>query len=144
MGALLRLSHELVHAAVFDRLGAAGYPELRDAHFKITRYPGPHGARPTELAIRLDTTKQALNHLLNELEDWGYLRRVLNPDDRRGRLIELTDRGHALLDTIRELHAEVEHELRMRLGDQRYAELLAALRQIATNHPAQQAIEFRD
>jgi hypothetical protein len=31
IGALLRLSHELVHNAVFDQLGAAGYPELREA-----------------------------------------------------------------------------------------------------------------
>ncbi len=144
VGALLRLSHELVHAAVFDRLRAAGYPELREAHFKVMRYPGPHGARPTDLAVRLDTTKQALNHLLNELEHWGYIRRAPDPDDRRGRLIELTDRGHALLDTIRTLHAEVEHELRTRLGERRFTELLAALREIATNHPSHRAIEFRD
>ncbi len=31
IGTLPRLSHELVHNAVFDRLGAAGYPELREA-----------------------------------------------------------------------------------------------------------------
>lgn len=144
MGALLRLSHELVHAAVFDRLRAAGYPELRDVHFKVMRYPGPHGARPTELAARLETTKQALNHLLNELEDWGYIRRTLDPHDRRGRQIELTDRGHALLRTIRALHAEVEQEFRTRLGDQRFAELLVGLREISADHPTHQTITPRD
>lgn len=135
IGALLRLSHERVHTAVFDRLGAAGYPELRESHFRIFRFPGPHRARPTELARRVDTTKQALNPLLNELEGWGYIRRQLDPDDGRGRVIDLTGRGRALLESIRALHAEFEDELRIRLGEQRFEGLLAALREIAEPQP---------
>lgn len=131
IGALLRLSHELVQTAVFDRLGAAGYPELREAHFRLLRFPGPHHTRPTELARRVDTTKQALNPLLNDLEGWGYIRRQPDPDDGRGRVIELTERGRALLDTIRALHAEFEQELRARLGERRFEDVLAALREIA-------------
>jgi len=135
IGALLRLSHELVHNAVFDRLGAAGYPELREAHFRILRFPGPHGARPTELARRVDTTKQALNPLLNDLERWGYIRREPDPEDGRGRVIELTERGRALLETSRALHAQFELELMARLGERRFEELLSALREIAEAQP---------
>lgn len=42
---------------------------------ELFRFPGPQGMRPTELAGHVGLSKQALNHLLNELESLGYLTR---------------------------------------------------------------------
>lgn len=136
IGALLRLCAESVHTTLYERTAAAGYPELRPAHFRLLRFPGPDGVRPTELARRLDASKQAINPQLNDLERWGYLERRPDPGDQRGRLLHLTPRGHRLLTTIRSLHAEIERDLQERLGGESYAALVTALRELASDPPA--------
>ena len=136
IGALLRLCTELVHAKMYKRTAAAGYPELRPAHFRLLRFPGPDGVRPTDLARQLDTSKQAINPLINDLERWGYLERRSDPGDRRGRVLYLTARGRDLLTTVRALHAEIEGDLQQRLGCRRFETLLAALNDLAKEHPS--------
>lgn len=53
LGARLRAAGEAVHAALYARLAEAGYGDIRPAHFALLKFPGPHGARPTELAARV-------------------------------------------------------------------------------------------
>lgn len=53
LGARLRTAAEAVHAAGYARLVAAGFDELRPAHFALVKFPGPHGVRPTELAAHV-------------------------------------------------------------------------------------------
>jgi len=137
--ALLRLAHETAQALLYEHVAAAGYPELRPAHFRLLRFPGIDGVRPTVLAQRLETSKQALTPLLNDLEQWGYLERRLDPDDGRGRILCLTPRGHDLMGGIRQRHADIEREWAQTLGTARFAELCAALGTIAQGHPTYHA-----
>jgi DNA-binding MarR family transcriptional regulator len=133
--ALLRLASEVGQSTLYERLEALGYTELRATHFRLLRYPGLDGVRPTELAQRLGTSKQAVNPLINDLERWGYVQRRPDPADQRGRVLSLTDRGHELMATIKELHAEIEEDWEAELGRRRYQTLRRALRDIATRHP---------
>jgi DNA-binding MarR family transcriptional regulator len=133
--ALLRLASEVGQLALYERLEAAGYRELRPTHFRLLRYPGLNGARPTELAQRLGTSKQAVNPLINDLERWGYLERRPDPTDHRGRVLSLTGRGQQLMTTIKELHAEIEAEWEAELGRGRYQTLRRTLHDIAKRHP---------
>jgi DNA-binding MarR family transcriptional regulator len=134
--ALLRLASEAGQDTLYARLEAAiGPTRLRPAHFRLLRFPGPDGLRPTELARRLGTTKQAINPLVNDLESWGYVARHPDPEDQRGRVLRLTERGWELLDTIRALHAEIERDWEARLGPARYRTLREALDEIAAGHP---------
>ena len=128
--ALLRLASEAGQAALYERVAAAGYGELRPTHFRLLRYPGLDGVRPIELAERLGTTKQALNPLLNDLERWGYLEREPAPADGRGRLLRLTQRGRELMATIRSLHGQIEAEWERELGPRRFRTLRSALREL--------------
>ena len=134
--ALLRQASELGQATLFSRLEEViGPSELRPGHFQLLRFPGPEGLRPTELARRLGTSKQAINPLLNDLERWGYIERRLDPGDRRGRVLCLTASGVTLLGTIRRLHAEIEAEWEHALGPSRFRTLRAALRELTAAHP---------
>ena len=90
IGALLRRASEATHRELFDRLQAAGFDDLRWAHFALFGFPGLHGLRPTELAERVGMSKQGLNALLNELDDFGYLVRRPASGDGRHRVLELT------------------------------------------------------
>lgn len=129
--ALLRIAAEQGHELLYRRLAEAGHRELRPAHFRLLRFPGPDGVRPSALALRQGTTKQAINPLINDLERWGYLARVADPLDRRARLLRLTPRGHELLAEIRRLHAQIEEEWAAELGERRFRTLKAALRELA-------------
>ena len=86
--------------------------------------------RPTELASRLGTSKQAISPLLNDLERWGYVERRPDPTDRRGRILRLTGEGQALMATVRALHAQIEAEWERALGPRRFRTLRASLREL--------------
>jgi DNA-binding MarR family transcriptional regulator len=104
-----------------------GFIDVHDAYLTIFQWPGPQGLRPTELAARARMSRQAINHLLGQLEAHGYLRRQPLPDHPRGKQIQLTARGHALGHAMREVVAEVEHEWARQLGDDRLEQLRALL-----------------
>jgi DNA-binding MarR family transcriptional regulator len=128
--ALLRLASEIGQTTLCQRLESVGYTELRPAHFRLLRFPGPHGVRPTDLAHRLGTSKQAINPLINDLERWGYLERRPDPRDQRGRVLWLTDRGLALMATIKALHAQIEADWADELGRRRFQILRKTLRDL--------------
>lgn len=128
--ALLRLASEIGQTTLYERLEAAGYTQIRPAHFRLLRFPGPHGVRPTELANRLGTSKQAINPLINDLEHWGYLERRPDSIDQRGRVLWLTDRGLKLMATIKQLHVQIEADWRRELGPRRFQILRTTLRDL--------------
>jgi DNA-binding MarR family transcriptional regulator len=138
IGALLRIASERSHALLFARLRGAGYGDLRPAHFALFQFPGPHGARPVELAARLGMTKQALTPLLNDLERFGYLERRPAADDGRGRVLRLTERGLAFVGAIKEIVTGIEAEWSARLGAERFAVVKEVLQEL-TEEPADAA-----
>jgi DNA-binding MarR family transcriptional regulator len=93
----------------------------------VLQYPGPEGARPSELAARLGMSKQALNYLLGELERLGYLERRPDPKDGRSKRIVLASRGASAVPVIRAAVTEVEQEWARELGTRRFAQLRALL-----------------
>jgi DNA-binding MarR family transcriptional regulator len=93
IGALLRMPWEAVQERMLERLHAHGFSDFDAAYLSVFQYPGPQGERPSELAARLRVSKQALNHLLGELEQRGYLSRGADPEDGRSKRIRLTPRG---------------------------------------------------
>ena len=134
IGALLRVPWEAVQRHMLERLHDRGFDDLDAAHLNVFQYPGPQGARPTELASRLRTSKQALNYLLGELERLGYLERRPDPDDLRSKRVALTTRGASAIEVIREAVGEVETAWAEQLGPKRFAELRNLLLEL--NQPA--------
>jgi DNA-binding MarR family transcriptional regulator len=127
IGALLRMPWEAVQQCMLERLYERGFDDLDAAHLNVFQYPGPQGARPSELAARLRISKQALNYLLGELERRGYVERRADPDDGRSKRVALTARGIAAIGVIREAVSEMETSWGQQLGPERFDELRAAL-----------------
>jgi DNA-binding MarR family transcriptional regulator len=123
IGALLRIPWEAVQRRMLERLHERGFDDLDAAHLNVFQYPGPQGARPTELATRLRISKQALNYLLGELERLDYLERRPDPDDQRSKRVALTPRGTSAISVIREAVGEVETGWAQQLGPERFAQL---------------------
>ena len=123
IGALLRVPWEAVQRHMLERLHEGGFDDLDAAHLNVFQYPGPQGARPSELAARLRISKQALNYLLGELERLDYLERRPDPDDLRSKRVALTLRGTSAIGVIREAVGEMEGAWAERLGSERFAQL---------------------
>jgi DNA-binding MarR family transcriptional regulator len=130
IGALLRLPWEQVQRRMLERLHERGFDDLDAAHLNVFQYPGPQGARPSELAVRLRISKQALNYLLGELERLGYLERRPDPDDLRSKRIALTPRGVAVVGVIRDSVGEVEATWAEQVGAKRFAQFRELLLEI--------------
>src|SRR5436190_23543994 len=121
IGALLRMPWEAVLERMLERLHDRGFDDLDAPHLNVFQYPGPQGARPSDLAERLRMSKQALNYLLGELERLGYLERRPDPHDLRSKRVALTARGIAAISAIRDAVTEVETAWAQQLGPKRFA-----------------------
>src|SRR3954452_9661246 len=123
IGALLRTPWEAVQRHMLERLHERGFADFDAAYLTVFQYPGPQDARPSELAARLRMSKQALNHLLGQLEKLDYLERRPDPEDLRSKRIALTARGNSAIHVIREAVAEIEASWAQQLGPKRLAQL---------------------
>ena len=56
-----------------------------------------HRSSPGELAADMELSSGAMTSRLDRLEEAGYVRRLRDPDDRRGVVVELTEEGRARL-----------------------------------------------
>jgi len=114
---------DAVRARMIAGLHAAGFTDLVPAHLAVLRFPGPEDRRPSEIAAEAGMTKQAMNYLLGQMQQLGYLVRDDDPVDQRFKRIRLTQRGHAVARAIRTTIAEVEAELEEQLGAARFDQL---------------------
>ena len=130
IGALLRVPYEAVREHILDRLHAAGFDDIDQAHFNVLQYPGPQGRRPSEITAHARVSKQAMNYLLNQLEERGYFERRADPDDARSKRIVLTRRGEAVRRAIRDAVSELEQDWATLLGARRFAMLKGLLREL--------------
>lgn len=130
IGALLRVPFETVRDRMLAGLHERGFTDLVAAHLDVFQYPGPENQRPLQLATQTRMSKQALNYLLGQLEQLGYLTRETDQDDQRSKRIRLTPRGHAALKAIREIVREVETEWEQQLGPRKFAQLRGLLMQL--------------
>ena len=127
VGAMLRVVWQWVRDQLYAGVLAAGYDDLSAAHVGLWRYPGLEGVRPSQLAERVGVTKQSVNDLLGHLERHGYLLRVPDSADGRGRVIRLTSKGRRLQQTIYAEAGAAQRRIAEILGPRRFAQLQGSL-----------------
>jgi DNA-binding MarR family transcriptional regulator len=128
IGALLRIPREAAQRQVLAGLEAAGFGDLRPAHFTVFQHLPPEGMRLTTLAEAALMTKQSMGYLVDDLEALGYVERTPDAADRRAKLVRLTARGRQVDDTVRGVIRQLEAEWAGRMGEENYQQLLQLLR----------------
>lgn len=130
VGALLRISYRVSRERSLQALMERGFTDLNLALLSAFFYPPPDGVRPIDLAENANMTKQAMNYLVSQLEELGYMERHAEKAGGR-RLVYLTQRGWMVFETIWTTQLELQAEWGAKLGQKRFDEFMNMLRQLA-------------
>lgn len=74
----------------------------------LRRSGAPFSLAPTHLFEALMISSGGMTNRLDRLEKYGLITRTPNPEDRRGTLVSLTERGTTLINTLMPLHVDNE------------------------------------
>jgi DNA-binding MarR family transcriptional regulator len=77
----------------------------------LRRSGAPYALTPTALYEATMVTSGAMTARLDRLEKAGLIARAPHPEDRRGVLVQLTDKGRELIDEAVTAHVENEHRI---------------------------------
>jgi DNA-binding MarR family transcriptional regulator len=120
--------------AEFEReLAKSGYGDIRPTHGCVFRFVRDDGMRLTDLAANAGITKQSCGELIDDLVKLGYVERVPDPEDRRAKLIYLTERGKEAQRFGFALFAELEERWAERFGSERLAKVREMLEEVAAS-----------
>jgi DNA-binding MarR family transcriptional regulator len=126
---------EVVQEALFaefrQELLETGYGDIRPTHGCVFRFIREEPLRLTELATLAGMTKQSIGEVIDNLVELGYVKRVPDPQDRRAKLICLTDRGEEAQKIGLTLFTKVEQRWAERYGPERFAQLRDLLEEVA-------------
>jgi DNA-binding MarR family transcriptional regulator len=134
---LLDIAFDAMIAEFRTELEKTEFSDIRPTHGCVFRFvQGGGGMRLTEIAERANMTKQSVGEIVDDLAARGYVKRVPDPEDRRAKLVCLTERGKEAQAFGRRLFAEVEQRWAERYGAARIAGLRETLEEItATEAP---------
>ena len=120
-----------VHAALKETLAEYDLtPEDWHVMCSLRLHSDDRPASPGALAADLELSSGAMTSRLDRLEKLGHIRRLRDPDDRRGVLVELTEEGRAAWDTAAGVQGRKEAFFASALSPAEQKRLNALLRKV--------------
>jgi DNA-binding MarR family transcriptional regulator len=102
---------------------------------RLRSYGPPYRRSPGQLAGDMRLSSGAMTHRLDRMEEAGLIRRLPDPNDRRGQLIEPTEKGHAAWDRTVVTQAERERRIASVLSEREREQLHRLLRKLMSAFP---------
>jgi DNA-binding MarR family transcriptional regulator len=111
LGILLLLAYQGFVRQLHADMAGRGHDDLGRSDGVVFRmlHAGPRTV--SDLASRLEITKQGMAQIVEDMEHRGYVVRRPDPGDARARLVELSDRGRTALGVARDFHRSYERRL---------------------------------
>lgn len=109
-----------------------GHDWYAEARSSVVPYVALEGTRQAEIAARMGLSKQAVQQLIQDLEQAGIVRREPDPEDGRGKIVKFTDAGVAAQRDSARIKRDVEAQMRAELGDDDFDTLFRLLGSIGT------------
>lgn len=129
---LLFIPYRFVESAVLATLREHGH-DIPLNQARVFQRINPDGSRMAELAAATQLSKQTLGSIVDQLERGGYVQRVRDPQDARGRLVQITAKGQEAIDLSIPVVRQVQAGWEAHLGTARARQLrdiLESLREI--------------
>lgn len=131
LGILLGLAYQEFVRELRQAHAEAGYTDLGRSDGVVFRQLAIQPMTVSDLAARLQITKQGAAQIIDDMQVRGYVERHPDPTDGRARLVHLTDRGRRALAEARRFHHGYEQRLIDRHGEDAVANLRRLLVDIA-------------
>jgi DNA-binding MarR family transcriptional regulator len=120
------------------------FADIRPTHGCVFRFVKGGGLRLTVLAEMAGMTKQSVGEIVDDLVARGYVKRIPDPEDKRAKIICLTERGERAQATGLALFAKVERQWAKRYGTERIAQLRELLEEVAAHEAPAAAPELAE
>jgi DNA-binding MarR family transcriptional regulator len=131
LGILLAAAYQEFVARLHGHLAEQGYADLGSSDGFVFRALAGQPMTVSELAARLEISKQGAGQIIDDMERRGYVVRSAHPDDARARLVDLAPRGRGALAAARAFHRDREERLLARHGHRAVAAARTALTDLA-------------
>jgi len=83
--------------------------------------------RPSDIARDLGVTRQAVHATINGMVEIGLVELIDDPDDRRSKIVAISEQGARMREHAREATTLISEELARRIGPQKLEALRAAM-----------------
>jgi len=131
LGGCVRKLNRMV-TSIYD--GALANAGLKTSQFSVlVAVANRKQARPAELTKQLELDESTVSRNVERMCARGWLR-LVQDEDRRSHLIEVTDKGRALIRKCLPAWQKAQAEVSRRLGTDTVAELRSALRKLSTRN----------
>lgn len=107
--------------------------ELTNAQFRILMllyHKRDKSIRQIDIENAFAMTNPTVTGILNNLEKKGLVQRLDNPDDKRSKLISLSDRAFEMIPVLDSLGETIEEQVTSVLSDEEKTELATLLKKI--------------
>lgn len=106
-----------------QRAKANGYSGVTPAMNRLFGHMGGQPVGLSELARRMDVSRQAVHRLANEAARLGLVEFVVSPDDARVVRLQFTQAGWNMSATAAQTFDDIEQQLQLRMGAKNMNEL---------------------
>lgn len=108
-------------------LRAQGWPRVTRPQSMLMALVAQGVRRPSEIARNLGVSRQAVHTTLGRMVELGILALVDDPEDRRSKLVVISERGAKMRECAQRAMLLMAQELRSRIGAKSLGDLQAAL-----------------
>ena len=122
-GRQLLLAYRAFKALATQKLRERGHEGLGTSHTAILPHIHVEGTRLTTLARLAGVTKQSAAEIVQDLERQGYVKRSVDPEDRRATLVTFTRTGWRFLQDAHDIKRDIDAEYAQVLGARGLEEL---------------------
>lgn len=86
--------------------------------------------RQTKLAERMGIEAMTLSSYLDRLEERSLIRRIVDPTDRRAKLVDVTEEAQTILEEVDNIGAELREDIAALLGYEQLEAVRSGLKQV--------------
>jgi DNA-binding MarR family transcriptional regulator len=120
-----------IHRSMDETLAEFGLDSAEHKALSTLAQAGPpYRSAPGKLAKRMDLSSGAMTNRLDRLEEAGLIRRLPDPDDRRGVVVELTEEGGRVYQQAVGVQAKKEALVTAALNEREKKQLNSLLRRL--------------
>lgn len=107
--------------------------ELSNAQYKIIKFLYGHTDTPvrqTDIETSFSLTNPTVTGILQNLEKKGLIQRIPNPEDKRSKLLRLTEKAFSMKEELYQVGESIEAYVTSSLTKTEYDELMRLLQKI--------------